>query len=185
MRWDKAIAASNFLFPKNSSMLFNYHKNRKATETLNDLMRIQDDRINGYRQALDLFINIDNDLQEEFERFIADGAYYKQQLKQKLKALNGSAQTQVPIIGKIYRAWTDLRVACSGISRKTIIASCQYNEEIALHAYKAALNTNIDMPKDVRELIETQEADLRKIYDQIKKYREVRFTMDYQALYLI
>ena len=88
-----------------------------------------------------------------------------------------------PFFGKIYRAWMDLKVAFSGNTQKAIIGSCQYNEEIALHAYTAALHVKTDMTDDVRQIIERQEAALRRVYDRIKKYRETRHAIDYRTLY--
>ena len=73
------------------------------------------------------------------------------------------------ICGKIYSAWRELKVAFSGKTQKAIIAYSLYNELIALYAYEAALDKNIEMEKDTRQLIEKQESELRKINDEIKK----------------
>src|ERR1017187_8887336 len=87
-------------------------------EVLNDLVKIHDDRIAGYRQALARLslISIDTNLKVEFDKIISEGEYYKQQLLQKIKELTSSDGTQSVICGKIYSAWRDLKVA---FSRKT------------------------------------------------------------------
>jgi len=165
-------------------MTFQYQKSRKVIEVLNDLVSIQNDRIAGYQQALGRLINIDSDLHEEFENIILDSYQFRQELLQKLKELNGSSKTYTPILGKIYRAWMDLKITFSGNSQKAIIGWCHYNEEIALHAYKAALNISEEMPQAIRQLIEKQEVELKKIYDQVQTYREIRHVVDYRVLYL-
>ena len=158
-------------------------KTMEFLEVLNDLVKIHDDRIAGYRQALARLISIDTNLKLEFEKIISEGEYYKQQLLQKIKELTGSDGTQSVIYGKIYSAWRDLKVAFSGKTQKAIIADSLYNELIALCAYEAALDKNIEMGKVTRQLIEKQESELRKISDEIKKCETTYHTIDYSSLY--
>ncbi len=166
-------------------MTFYQPKTRKIIEVLNDLVRIHDDRVSGYGDALKKLINIGTELHDDFDKIISDSISYKRQLLQKINELNGSTRTYLasPFFGKIYRAWMDLKVAFSGNTQKAIIGSCKYNEEIALHAYRAALNVKTDMTEDVRQLIEAQECQLRKVYEKIKQYREARHVVDYRTLY--
>jgi len=160
-----------------------HEETMKQLEILNDLVKIHDDRISGYRQALSQLIIVDKDLHDEIDKIISDGEYCKQQLLQKIKVLTGSVGIQSQIRGKIYNAWRDLKMIFSGITQKSIIDCSLYNEMIALYAYEAALDKNIEMEKDTRQLIETQESELRKINDEIKKYKTTHLTIDYNSLY--
>jgi uncharacterized protein (TIGR02284 family) len=160
-------------------------KTMKLVEILNDLAWVHSDRIDGYQQAVKQLTNIDADLREEYCKIIIDGQSFKQQLLQRVNDLIGGTgkYSSLPVFGKIYRAWMDLKTPFSGSTHKVIISSCQYNEEITLHVYRAALNVNIEMANETRQLIEKHEGELRKEYERIKKYREAPHTIDYRTLY--
>jgi len=118
----------------------------KSIEILTDLVKIHDDRISGYRQALSQLINVDSGLRNEIDKIISDGEYCKQQLLQKIKVLTGGAEIKSKIHGKIYNAWRDLKMIFSGITQKSIIDCSQYNEMIALYVD----NTRIDVEPNGR-----------------------------------
>ena len=166
-------------------MTYSNNKTMKLIEILNDLAWIHSERIDGYRKALDQLANVDADLRDEFGKIIEHGQSYKQQLLQNINELIGGTgkHSTLPIFGKICRAWFDLKTAFSGNTQKAIMSSCQYNEEIVLHLYRATLNTNIEMTKETRQLIENHECELRKEYEKIKRYREAPHTIDYRTLY--
>jgi len=165
-------------------MLFYYKKLGKELEVLSDLIKINNDRIAGYQLALDQTPDIDIDLQEVFKKIIADSKYFKQQLSQKLNETDGDTRKKATtILGKIYKAWMDLKVAFSYSTQKAIISSCMYNEEIALHAYKAALSTNTGIPAEIRQTIEEQANALSKVYYMLKKYHDVKVVMNHRLVY--
>ncbi len=158
-------------------------KRDKTVEVLNDLLKINSDRIAGYQMALDQSKNIDPGIRAEFKKIVSDGIGYRQQLIDTIARLNGDAKTGTTFFGKIYRAWTDLKVTFSVSTQKSVIASCIYNEEIALQVYNAALNLNIAMSDDIKELIEAQEKELRATHSHIRKYREARQMTDFRLVY--
>jgi uncharacterized protein (TIGR02284 family) len=167
-------------------MTFSYPKAKKlntTSEVLNDLIKINSDRIAGYQMALDNSKEIDEYIKEEFKKIISEGNNYKQQLMDKAGEFRESSSPASSIFGKIYQAWKDLKVSFAGNTQKNIMASCQYNEEIALHAYRAALNANAGMSKEIANLIEDQEAALRKTCEQIRKYREIFHISNYSLMY--
>ena len=150
---------------------------------LNDLLKINNDRIAGYQLALDQSANLERGLRDEFKNIVAEALEYKGQLAEKIKELNGGEKAGGTILGKIYRAWIDLRVAFSGNTQKSILSSCQYNEEIALHTYNAALNQGVYLSGDIKQLIAEQEEGLRRTHSLMKKYRETRFIAEHSLMY--
>lgn len=166
-------------------MAFYNPATRRIVEVLNDLVKINDDRVSGYEQALLQIVNMDRGLHDEFGKNVSDSISYKRELLQKIEELNGITKRNVvsPIYGKIYRAWTDLKVAFSFNTQKAAIASIRYNEEIALSVYRAALNTNTEMPEATRLVVERQAGELRNVYERIKEFRDLRPVMRYNELY--
>lgn len=161
-------------------------KTRRQIEVLYDLAEIHNDRITDYQFAIKQLPNVTAELQRAFERMISAATVCKEQLMQTMSDLtrNNRLSTHQPFHGKVYRAWTELKMAFSGIVKKVTLASCTYNEEIALHAYKAALTTAAEMPAELRQLIELQESELKKAYETIKNINDTHNISRYQPQYL-
>ena len=166
-------------------MIFQYQRTGKMVEVLNDLIKIHNDRIAGYKYALNQSTEIESGLYNAFEEIISDTKYYIDQISEKIKELNGNPLKGSTILGKIYQAWVALKVTFPGSTQKAIISACLYNEEIALHAYNAALSSNLNMPAQVRQLIENQEHELRRIHSLVNKYRESRHLVDHRLAYFV
>ena len=164
-------------------MLLTYRKAEKATVVLNDLIKINNDRITCYQQALDQSTNLDSDLKRLFKEIIADGQKYKQELKDKIKELDGNPKDGLTLSGMVHRAWVDLKVTFTGNTRNAMISFCEYNEEIAQHAYTAALNVCAEMNKEVYTLVESQISALRASYDSLRKCHEAHHFMDPGLIY--
>ena len=149
-------------------------QNEATIEVLNDLIRINNDRIAGYRKAIDESGDLNIDLKAIFANCISDSEELKSQLQQKVTELGGTATDDATTIsGKIYRAWMDVKATFSGADRTAILASCEYGEDAAQNAYKMALSDTNALNGDVITLISEQKSTLRKAHDVIKKYRDV------------
>ncbi len=142
-----------------------------VTEVLNDLVKINSDRIIRYQKALDKS-NLDSDLQCVFQKIISESKKHKDQLLKKMDELGITPQDVFAISGQIHRAWMDLCVVFTGSTRKGIMASCLYNEDIIRHAYNAALSTDLNLFEDIRDLIERQLKTINNISEDIKNCRD-------------
>jgi len=166
-------------------MIFQYPQVDKTTQALKDLIKINSDRIGGYQTALVQSGSLDATTRDVFETIVADAMQYRQQLSQKVKQLDSDVRTNPNILGKIYLAWNDLKVTFASDTRKAIIANCLYNEEIALHAYRAALNNDSGITGEALQLLSEHEAGLKKNYELLKCYREVRPIINSSMMYLV
>ncbi|PQJ09143.1 aldehyde dehydrogenase [Flavipsychrobacter stenotrophus] len=154
-------------------MTLSFNSAEKTIIILNDLIKINNDRIACYERAIGNEKNLDTDLKQIFSDVIAEANNNKQQLIDKVKSLSRNPKDASTLSGILHRAWTDLKVTLIGESRKAIINSCLYNEEIAQHTYEAALNVSGKMSEDVHTIIQQQHAGIKETYNHIKSYREV------------
>lgn len=141
-------------------------------EILNDLIKINNDRIAGYERAIKETQSLDVDLKATFEGMIRESKEYKQELADKVTHHGGKVETGTTAAGKIYRAWMDVKAKFTGSDRKAILSSCEFGEDAAQRAYKAALEVDEELEADVRSLIEEQKRKLKASHDVIKKYRD-------------
>jgi uncharacterized protein (TIGR02284 family) len=148
-------------------------QNENLVEVLNDLIRINNDRVDGYEKAADEARNIDVDLQAMFHRLAQESRQYATELTAEVGRLGGEPASGTTASGKIYRAWMDVKVTFTGKDRTAILASCEFGEDAAQKAYREALATDAGLPTNIRQLITSQQASLKNAHDMIKKYRDM------------
>ena len=165
-------------------MLLKTRKAEKATTVLNDLIKINNERIVCYQQAIDQATNLDYDLKSIFKDIIEEGVHFKQELIDHIKLHAGNPKDTLTLSGMIHRAWVDLKVTFTDNTRQSIINFCEYNEQIAQHAYKAALNMLATKKNtDVYEMVEKQQSALMHSYILIKKCHEARPYINSRLVY--
>ena len=149
-------------------------QNEELTGVLNDLIKINNDRIEGYQRALEESKDTDVDLKAVFRQMADQSMKYVNELTQEVARLGDDATTNTTISGKVYRAWMDLKSAVTGDSRKTVLENCEFGEDVAQKAYNTALESDSFMTTDIRQLIASQKSELKKSHDLIKQYRDVQ-----------
>ena len=147
--------------------------NEKTAEVINDLIRINNDRIEGYEKAADKTEPKDVDLQVIFRQMSAESRSYINDLRRYVTGTGKEVGTDdTTLRGKIYRAWMDVKATFTGKDRKALLASCEFGEDAAQKAYDSALSSDAQLSADVRQLIMDQKSSLKKSHDRIKALRD-------------
>jgi uncharacterized protein (TIGR02284 family) len=141
-----------------------------TTDVLNDLIQINNDRIEGYQKAKDELNGKEPDLQTLFSDFIAQSREIRDELKSEVELRDEDSADDTTARGKIYRGWMDVRVTFSGHDRKTVLENCERGEDAAQNAYKDALKE--DLPENVRMQIKQQKEILNKAHNEVKRLRD-------------
>jgi uncharacterized protein (TIGR02284 family) len=139
------------------------------SEVLNDLIRINNDRVTGYSKAAAQAK--ENDLQSLFSQLAQQSRQFANELRSLITDPDKDVTDETTTAGKIYRAWMDVKATFGGDSRKGVLASCEFGEDAAQKAYKEALDED-DLSPDIRAIIERQKATLRDAHDRIKMMRD-------------
>ena len=146
--------------------------NEKTTEILNDLISINNDRIDGYNRAEKETADKDADLQTLFRQMASESRSYVNDLSKYVAVAGEQPTDQTSLSGKIYRTWMDVKATFTGKDRKAILASCEFGEDAAQKAYDQALSSDAELPAEVRQLIMDQKLSLKKSHDYIKALRD-------------
>ena len=146
--------------------------NDQLVEVLNDLVKINNDRVEGYERAADEAKDVDITLKAVFNSMADESRKYASELAQQVKSYGGDMETGTTTMGKIYRTWMDVKAAITGKDRHAILASCEYGEDQAQKAYNAALESDAEIDAETRQLITSQQASLKASHDNIKKMRD-------------
>ena len=147
-------------------------QHESMNEILNDLVMINNDRIAGYEKAITELNGLDIDLKALFEQMIGQSKSYKEELSKKIEGNGGTVDDDTTASGKIYRAWMDIKSAVTDSDRHSVLATCEFGEDAAGHAYDAAIASGMLLDATIRQLVEEEQASLKKSHDLIKQQRE-------------
>ena len=139
------------------------------SETLRDLIRINNDRVTGYSKAATQ--SDDQDLQSLFSQLAQQSRQFASELRSLVSDNDKNVTDETTTAGKIYRTWMDVKATFGGDDRHGILASCEFGEDAAQKAYKLALQEE-GLSADTRSLIEEQKAALKVSHDAIKALRD-------------
>ncbi|HWK59422.1 MAG TPA: PA2169 family four-helix-bundle protein [Parapedobacter sp.] len=144
---------------------------KKTAEVLNDLIKINNDRIAGYEKAIAALPAADVDLKALFSGLIEQSQMLKDELQQHISAWEDRVDDQTTASGKIYRAWMDVKQTFAIDDRKAILESCEFGEDAAQKAYREAEEEE-EISTAAKALISSQKTQLRASHDQIKQLRD-------------
>lgn len=139
----------------------------KQARLLNDLILINNDRVLGYKKAMEELKKDDSDLKLLFQEKANQSIDYKTELKQKVVETGQKVEEGTTNAGKIYRVWMDVKAFFGGSERKVVLDNCEDVEDAALAAYNDALSSE-GLTPDVRSLLTNHHAELKISYDRIK-----------------
>ena len=142
-----------------------------TVDILNELVLINNDRINGYEYALKELSAEDADLKTLFTKYIKQSHQCKMELGSEIEAFGSDIEQGTTNSGKLFRAWMDVKAVFTGHGRKAILDSCEAGEDAAQRAYKIALEDE-QLPEFLKEIVTNQKAILRTAHDETKALRD-------------
>jgi uncharacterized protein (TIGR02284 family) len=147
--------------------------NRDLIEVLNDLIRINHDRTEGYHKAVEELKPTDIDLKTMFTNMANTSVQYANALSTEVRNLGGTPASDSTQSGKLYRVWMDIKSSISARDRKSVLALCEFGEDSALKAYNIAMESDAPMPDQIRQIIAEQRSSIQKSHDTVKRYRDM------------
>jgi uncharacterized protein (TIGR02284 family) len=142
----------------------------ESAEILNDLVQINNDRIEGYEKAIENLKDEDKDLKPLFISLIGDSQKCRMALSTELNVLKTDTEQTSSTSGHLHRAWMDVKAAFTGHDRKSLLENCEFGEDAAQKAYKDAAN-EANLPAHLKQMILEQKNILKQSHDKIKNLR--------------
>lgn len=142
--------------------------NKDIEKDLNDLVIINNDRIQGYKKAIE--DNEDSQIDDLFRHFIIQSEQFRSQLADHIVRIDGkgvSDATSTDVGSKIHRAWIDIKAAVTGKDLKTVLSSVEFGETAAIEAYQDAIEKD-HLPAYIKEDLTKQLGQLNEAYAKIK-----------------
>lgn len=141
-----------------------------ATDIINDLIEINNDRVAGFEKAIADIKDENIDLKELFQGYAAQSRRYGQELA----ALVGNPadiETGNSVSGTLHRAWIDVKSLFGGSDRESILSEAERGEDAIKKAYQDAL-ADSELPANAVETVTNQASEINAAHDQIKALRD-------------
>jgi uncharacterized protein (TIGR02284 family) len=143
--------------------------NESTINGLNNLIQINNDRIQGYLTASKE--TDQEDLKSVFADLMQDSQECRRELSEHVTQLGGTPTEGTTVSGKFYRAWMDVKAALTAKDRKAILNSCEFGEDVAVKTYEEEMEGN-NLSADVRGIVRDQYSKIKAGHDKIKALRD-------------
>lgn len=141
---------------------------KETIKVLNDLIETCKDGQKGFK------VCADDVKRPELKALLSDRAMECGKAATELQGivirLGGEPEDDTSLAGDMHRRWVDLKSMISGKDEKAILNECERGEDVAKKSYKEALE--VDLPADVRQVVERQYQGVLRNHDQIKALRD-------------
>ena len=95
--------------------------NENTIEILNDLIRINNDRVTGYTKAIEELKDEDNDLRVVFESFEVTSRRLISELTEEILKKGGEPAHSNTAAGSIYHTWMSVKATFTGHDTQSIL----------------------------------------------------------------
>jgi uncharacterized protein (TIGR02284 family) len=150
-------------------------RHKKTLHVLDDLIRINIDRITGYEKAAHVVqpeasgpsAPLSSDFRGVIYRLATESRSYVNELHAQVIRLGGAPVTKSTITGKIYLYWLNGRHRFDGQGAVSLLTACRESEEAVQQAYRQALTEHEHLPPDIHDLVENQLWSLERAYRRL------------------
>lgn len=143
---------------------------QKNIELLNDLIVINNDRVEGYKTAA--IETPETDLKLLFSGMQSTSESNRIELAAAVTKIGGEVEEGTRTSGKFFRFWMDFKATITGNNRGTILDSCEYGEDKALEAYEDVLDEKEDLSPENIQMIQKQRMQIQADHDKVKMLRD-------------
>ena len=143
----------------------------KSAEVLNDLIQINNDRVNGFEKVIADLTDSDSDLKALFLEYAGDSRKNSEELTAIVSRTSQTADTGTSISGSIHRAWIDIKAVFTGKDRKSLLDECERGEDAIKKAYQSAMSEG-ELSGETFSIIAAQAQTIKIAHDRIKALRD-------------
>lgn len=144
----------------------------KALDVINDLIKINNDRVAGFEKAGTDLEGEDTGLITVFNKLAGESRQYAAELTDAAHQLAGEAADGTSTSGDLHRAWIDIKSTFTGSDLLAILNECERGEDAAKAAYRDALDPENELSPQLVEALQRQQQGIIKGHDQIRSLRD-------------
>lgn len=143
---------------------------KETISTLNDLIETCKDGQEGFRLASEAVTN-DEDLKTFLFSCSLQRSKFAGELQAELKTLGEADPAESSTVkSALHRGWINLRQAITGGDDHAILAECERGEDLAVAAYRKAVNSGLSDP--LREIVQRQFQEVLATHNTVRDMRD-------------
>lgn len=143
----------------------------KSTDTLNELIEINNDRVAGFEKAIADIKDPNTDLKAVFQEYADQSRQFSQELTGIVSREGGEAETGTSASGSLHRAWIDVKSLFGASDREGILNEAERGEDAIKKAYSDALRDG-ELSSDAQSAVSAQATQINAAHDRIKALRD-------------
>ena len=147
--------------------------NEKTVSTLNDLLNITNDRIEGFSKVQEKVWENHSGLRADYDQMVSQSREMKSDLIKMINEHGGDADNTTSTAGALHRAWIDVKNAFSGDKSESTLENVVFGEKAAIDAYQDALDSG-DLTPECSRTISDHLHHLKSSYAKFENLEEVR-----------
>lgn len=134
------------------------YTDRTEADVLNMLVEINNDRIEGYKKAIELLpLDTPVEIRSVFEDHINQSVQFNEQLIPLVFREGEMPEDGTRDTGKLFRVWMDIKSLVTATPIKTVLSSCESGEKAFSQVYEEALSQKEIFQLKITALIESQQ----------------------------
>ncbi|HAP95666.1 ferritin-like domain-containing protein [Epilithonimonas hominis] len=141
--------------------------NNPTVSTLNDLLQITNDRIEGFNKVEDKVWEKYPNLKSDYNNMVDQSQKMRLELKSLISERNGDADDSTTVAGGLHRTWIDVKNAFSSDNAESTLENVTFGENAAIEAYEKALDSGDLCPESSR-VVQDQLHSLKASYEKFK-----------------
>lgn len=139
----------------------------QTVSTLNDLLQITNDRIEGFNKVEDKVWEKYPTLKSDYTNMVDQSQKMKLELKSLISERNGDADDSTTVAGGLHRTWIDVKNAFSADNAESTLENVTFGENAAIEAYQKALDSGDLCPESSR-VVQDQLHSLKSSYEKFR-----------------
>ncbi|AZB29353.1 ferritin-like domain-containing protein [Chryseobacterium balustinum] len=147
--------------------------NERTVATLNDLLNITNDRIQGFAKVEDKVWDTYSPLKGDYDQMVAQSQVMKSELINLITERGGNPDNTGTAAGAIHRGWIDVKNSFSGDKTESTLENVVFGEEAAIDAYQDALDSGDLCPESSR-VVSDQLHYLKSSYNKFNNLNELK-----------
>ncbi len=142
-------------------------------EFLNNLIEINNDRIEGYEKAITLLPKDENlGLKALFGGYRDQSIKFKSEITPFVVQQGETPTDETRTSGKLFRAWMSIKSAVDPFTSHAILESCERGEDEFVKVYNDAMKESAQLPMDLLVVLQSQASEQFKAHNHIKQLRD-------------
>ncbi|WP_343319322.1 PA2169 family four-helix-bundle protein [Sphingobacterium multivorum] len=143
--------------------------NQNDPNILNDLIKINNDRIEGYKLAVDLANEQGEGAREAvFNQLAAQSEKFITELSPLVEFAGQYATDRTKLSGELFRLWMVIKSKLSGGNMQSLLEQCERGEAAFREVYEKALAEENKLSVGAKNLIQIQLSQQREAHENIK-----------------